>query len=286
LSRTLTGDDGMAIRWDNVPAGAAAPRIPIQVWHVPRGLVKQRPVYVRLLGPWRSVWLHWSNEGRPRTLPCLAPPEKCPLCPKRSFRAGYAPALRFQKECGNTQEGWQPIVCCIPDRMMDALPGVDVAGLLVAFWREGTNDKSWIAWEVLEEKVKNEPPPAFDVESILTHWWGVQARMAALAKKQQDDAWKGDLNALVETSEQPFPGPAETAKAPPPVVAPPPPARPSPNGHAPRGPLPLMRDLEVKLHILPLPSTVEPAAAADLADVELEQPKAAKRPRRSRKGGA
>jgi hypothetical protein len=73
--------------------------------------------------------------------------------------------------------------------------------------------------------------------------------------------------------------------APPPVVAPPPP-RPAANGKR----LPTFRELQEardpKAIVLPFQPVVESAQAADLPEDVIEVPKAAKKPRKRRKGGA
>jgi hypothetical protein len=120
-----------------------------------------------------------------------------------------------------------PIVCAIPDRIMDALDGRSPAGVLLALWREGTYQKSWVGFEVLEESVKDPPPPGFDVVPILLRLWGLQDRQRSLDRQAKEATWKADLDELVATDAPPAPPAPPTSPVPLP-----PPTRPAPTGSA------------------------------------------------------
>jgi hypothetical protein len=253
------------------------------VWNIPKGVPKTRPAYVRLLGDYLKVWLHWTTQGKIRSLPCHT--ENCPHCPDRSFLHGYAPALLWVEDRGNTQQGWVPIVCGLSCSLMDALEGIPAAGVLLAMWREGDSRKNWTGFEILETEVKDQPPPAFDVTPILKRVWGYQEKVQALEQQQQQQAGQAKPPELAPPS-SPIP-----PLAPPPAARPvelPPPVKPAVAGEA-RKPLPKMADLVASREpaILPFepPAKVEPATAEQLQDLDQGEAKKPKKPRR-KKGGA
>jgi hypothetical protein len=276
----------MSIRWADGPSGGDAPRISIQVFHTPHRYQKHQPAFVRLLGPWRAVWLHWTRTGRLRTTACKKPPEVCVHCPESSFLYGYAPAALWQKDRGNNQEAWCPIVCGIPAQLMDSYSGQTGTGLALQLWRELVGKEWRLMWQVNEKDIKNLPMAAFDITPILEYWWGYEAKQAALQQQAKDTAWREDLNDLVEQAAPPAAPPKPTAPLPPPMPNGAPPRPPRPSRPAAAAPSAKIREIMARSNVIPfrrpVEATVEPATAAEVP----EAPPAAKRARRGRKGGA
>lgn len=159
------------IQWDNRPPSDSGPRIGIQVWTPPP---KSRH-YVRLLGPWRGVWLHWLNE---RTRPCLGETE-CQHCPDPDIRwMGYAPAQLWTFGPPDTKSGvpkpaWMPIVCPITEQVATVLRPLQLPGLVVEIERRGKSAFGEMTAMVQEEMTAKNPtpPPPFDVVPILLRMW-------------------------------------------------------------------------------------------------------------------
>jgi hypothetical protein len=274
----------MSIRWDFRPPGAAAPRIPVQPWYVPKHHTKVQPAFIRLLGACTSVWMHWDPTNYNRSTPCHT--ENCPFCNARSFRFAFAPALLWRRNTGNNQEGWATIIAGFPDQIMDSIGYGNGRGYLLSLWREKLRSGSKICWEVMDTEVKEQLDPAFDVTRPLERIWSFQERQRELAKKQTEQAWRDDLGELVDASAPPAAPPKPTAPLPPPMPNGAPPRPPRPTKPAARTNAAEIREIMARSNVIPfrrpVEASVEPATAAEVP----EAPPAAKRARRGRKGGA
>lgn len=145
------------IFWDDrSPSDSGAARVPIPVWN----LAPNKKAFVRFLGPWRGVWLHWLDHS----FPCCG--GGCPFCAegRATFWMGYAPALLWDA-------AWKAIVCPVSESVADVLGDRQLAGLVVELHRRGRRPNSpWIC-AVIDRPLKDVLPPAFDVEPILRRLW-------------------------------------------------------------------------------------------------------------------
>lgn len=273
----------MLIRWDKRPPAQPAPLFEVNIWWTPRGTPRERPEYVRLLDKPLVPYVHMVTSPKRRSLPCLV--ENCPICPQRSFRAGYAPALLWMGDTGNNQQSWKPIICLLPDRLVDRIEGLFARGMLISMWRFGTKEENWNAYDILETEVKFQVPLGWDVEAVLRRVWGYEMRQHVLAKEQQEQAWRQDLDDLAAAGSPPAP---PAPPAPPRPIAVPPPPRPSSSAQA-RADMEaakavLRRHLEGQKAIQEPPEAEKPAILPFAPQDVPQEPK--KRAPRRKKGGA
>lgn len=167
------------IYWDDRPPSDAPRRLPIPIWIIRPG----GKAFVRFLGPWRGVRLHW-HQGRSR--PCEG--RGCPLCAagEAARWQGYAPALLWDRDPEQPEKPiWRPIVCPITEAMAELLVDQVVTGLVIEVERVRRRNGE-ITCTIQERPVKDPLPPAFDVVPILLRAWGIRTK-PQLEREQAGD---------------------------------------------------------------------------------------------------
>lgn len=172
------------IFWDDrSPSDAGASRLPILVW----SLAPKRKEFVRFLGPWRGVWLHWVEKA---THPCQG--SGCVLCAAGhgSRWMGYAPALLWRLDPVEPRKStWVAIVCPVTESMAEQLRGRELAGLVVELHRQGRSTQSPIGCVVIDRPCKDALPPPFDVTPILLRMWRLRCPPFPVVRGRSPEAF-------------------------------------------------------------------------------------------------
>ena len=154
---------------DKIAWSEEIPPLPsARIWTPPDGRS-----HICVLGPWRSLWIHWLRK---RSVPCLK--ENCPryrhTAPGRWV--AYVPSCVPILALDGTREvvGHRPIIiACNPEQAAALRPSMgNYPGPILTLFKH-EKEKHWTLEKIITGKNPKDMPPCPDVLATLHRVWGI-----------------------------------------------------------------------------------------------------------------